>query len=124
MLDVATISDDSARRADELPDGFGVAWDSDAIRLDDGHVVVGGVPRRLIRLSDGARRSLERLTSPQPVAVSSAMSACIVRPLLDAGLLPLYTVAESNASSRRLARRLGFQDSGAREFECLGQLRE
>ncbi|MBN1579081.1 MAG: GNAT family N-acetyltransferase [Anaerolineae bacterium] len=51
------------------------------------------------------------------VAVSS------VSALLKAGLLPIYTVAESNEFSKRLAHTLGFHDSGAREFEALGQLR-
>jgi hypothetical protein len=49
-------------------------------------------------------------------------SACI-RALLDEGLLPLYTVSENEPTSSRLPLLLGFQDSGAAEFECRGQLR-
>jgi RimJ/RimL family protein N-acetyltransferase len=53
-----------------------------------------------------------------------SVAAASVSALIEAGLLPVYAVAESNASSKRLAQRLGFRDSGAREFECLGCLRE
>jgi hypothetical protein len=49
-------------------------------------------------------------------------SACI-RALLDAGLLPLYTVSEDQGSSPRLPLLLGFRESGATEFECRGRLR-
>ncbi len=50
-------------------------------------MVVGGLPRRLIRLNAAARRGLARLTQPEPAAVSRAAWSGIVRPLLDAGLL-------------------------------------
>lgn len=53
-----------------------------------------------------------------------AVAAACVNALLEAGLLPIYTVSEDNSPSQRLARTLGFVDSGAREFECLGRLRE
>jgi RimJ/RimL family protein N-acetyltransferase len=52
-----------------------------------------------------------------------AVGAACVRELLRARLLPLYTVSEDNVASLRLARSLGFRDSGAREFECQGRLR-
>jgi len=52
-----------------------------------------------------------------------AVGAACVKALLEAHLLPLYTISEENAISRRLAHALGFQDSGAREFECQGQVR-
>mgnify|MGYP001812261153 CR=1 FL=1 len=74
-------------RNDHIPTGFGVAWDPSIVHLDDGVVVVGGVPRRLIRLSDTGRRELEQLMGPEPEPVSPAMWRRVVRPLLDAGLL-------------------------------------
>jgi GNAT superfamily N-acetyltransferase len=52
-----------------------------------------------------------------------AVAARCVQALLEARLLPLFTVAAGNVASQRLARALGFQDSGVREFECQGQLR-
>ena len=52
-----------------------------------------------------------------------AVGARCVQALLEAHLLPLYTVAEGSAASQALARTLGFRDSGAREFECRGRLR-
>ncbi len=82
-----TSAPDSDRRSKRVPDGFGVAWDRDVEHLDDGGVVIGGLPRRLIRLSDAARRELDRLTGPEPGAVSPAVWRRIARPLLDAGLL-------------------------------------
>ncbi len=50
-------------------------------------------------------------------------SACVGAVLL-ARLLPLYTVSESHSASQRLAASLGFTDSGAREVECQGRLRQ
>jgi RimJ/RimL family protein N-acetyltransferase len=50
-------------------------------------------------------------------------SAC-VGDLLAKRLLPLYTVSEQNTASRRLSEALGFRDSGARELECRGRLRQ
>jgi RimJ/RimL family protein N-acetyltransferase len=52
-----------------------------------------------------------------------AVGARCIQALLEAHLLPLYTAAEDNVASQRLAEALGFHDSGAREFECYGQLR-
>ncbi len=52
-----------------------------------------------------------------------AVGAACVRALLEKDILPLYTVSEDNVASKRLARALGFHASGAREFECRGQLR-
>jgi RimJ/RimL family protein N-acetyltransferase len=51
-----------------------------------------------------------------------AVASASVKALLEARLLPIYTVAENNAASKRLARALGFRDNGIREFECLGRL--
>jgi hypothetical protein len=51
-----------------------------------------------------------------------AVGAACVRELLRARLLPLYTVSQGHVASQRLARSLGFRDSGARELECRGQM--
>jgi RimJ/RimL family protein N-acetyltransferase len=51
------------------------------------------------------------------------VGAACVRALLEDGLLPLYIAAQDNLASQRLAAALGFEDSGAREFECNGSLR-
>ncbi|MBN1935302.1 MAG: GNAT family N-acetyltransferase [Anaerolineae bacterium] len=51
-----------------------------------------------------------------------AVAGATIDALVEARLLPLYTVAEENEASRRLARALGFADSGAREFEVVGRL--
>lgn len=51
-----------------------------------------------------------------------AVGAACVRDLLAARVRPLYTASEDNLASLRLAESLGFQDSGAREFECLARL--
>ncbi len=48
-------------------------------------------------------------------------SACI-RDALSARLLPLYTVADDNVASQRLAESLGFRDSGVCEYSCVGTL--
>jgi RimJ/RimL family protein N-acetyltransferase len=53
-----------------------------------------------------------------------AVGAACARALLEKDILPLYTVSEDNVASKRLAQALGFRDSGAREYECRGQLRE
>ncbi len=53
-----------------------------------------------------------------------AVAASSATALLEAGLLPLYIVAGEHTASQRLAYALGFRDSGVREFECRGQLRE
>lgn len=50
-------------------------------------MVVGGVPRRLIRLSDVARHELDRLMRPGPATATPAVWRRVIRPLLDAGLL-------------------------------------
>ena len=51
-----------------------------------------------------------------------AVGSRCVQALLEARLLPLYTVAQDNVVSQQLALTLGFRDSGARESECQGQV--
>jgi predicted GNAT family acetyltransferase len=38
--------------------------------------------------------------------------------LLEAGITPLYVVAEDNTASIRTAQAVGFEDTGAREYIC------
>jgi len=52
-----------------------------------------------------------------------AVGARCIQSLLEARLLPLYTLAQGNVASQRLAVALGFRDGGAREFECRARLR-
>jgi GNAT superfamily N-acetyltransferase len=40
--------------------------------------------------------------------------------LLEQNVTPLFTIAEDNDASRRLATSLGYQDTGARQFLCEG----
>jgi predicted GNAT family acetyltransferase len=51
-----------------------------------------------------------------------AVGAACVQDILGERLLPLYTSAEDNVPSLRLAESLGFRDRGVREFECQGYL--
>ena len=78
---------ESARSEDAIPTGFGVVWDADVTHLDDGRVVVGGTPTRLVRLGAGARQRIDGLTGSEPVPVPARTWRDVVRPLLDAGLL-------------------------------------
>jgi RimJ/RimL family protein N-acetyltransferase len=48
--------------------------------------------------------------------------AAVTSELLRKKIMPLYIVEESNAASRQIASRLGFVDTGAREFTARGVL--
>lgn len=90
------------------------------IRVQDRAVSVAGVNWQSSRLAE-----MYVYTEPesQGRGWGKAVGARCVRALLEAHLLPLYTASEDNLASRHLAAQLGFRDSGAREFECQGQLR-
>jgi len=90
------------------------------IRVQDKAVSVAGVNWQSSRLAE-----MYVYTEPdsQGRGWGKAVGARCVQALLEAHLLPLYIVAEDNVPSQQLATTLGFQDSGAREFECQGQLR-
>jgi GNAT superfamily N-acetyltransferase len=90
------------------------------IRVQDKAVSVAGVNWQSSRLAE-----MYVYTEPdsQGRGWGKAVGARCVQALLEAHLLPLYTVSEDNLPSRQLAALLGFRDSGAREFECQGQLR-
>jgi RimJ/RimL family protein N-acetyltransferase len=53
-----------------------------------------------------------------------AVGAATVRALLEKGIVPIYVVAQENRASRHVALALGFRETGARELECQGQLRQ
>ena len=90
------------------------------IRVQDKAVSVAGVNWQSSRLAE-----MYVYTEPdsQGRGWGKAVGARCVQALLEAHLLPLYIVSEDNLPSRDLAAVLGFRDSGAREFECQGQLR-
>lgn len=67
---------------DRLPDGFAVELAADTHRSDDGHLMLGGSPPRLLRLKTAAIRLLEDGT----FAVTDTASAALARRLLDAGV--------------------------------------
>ncbi len=73
--------------AGDLPPGFGAIVDPRARRLDDGGVIVGGVPERVVRLGPRAASILAGLLGGDPSEVSPREAALMVRPMLDAGIL-------------------------------------
>jgi mycofactocin glycosyltransferase len=70
-----------------FPAGFGVSWDLKTQAYDGGRVVVGGVPRRVLRLAAHAREALDDLAGPRTRSLDEALAGGLVRPLLDAGLM-------------------------------------
>jgi mycofactocin glycosyltransferase len=69
-----------------LPGGFRVALDPGARFVgDDGTVLVGGSPIRLLRLTPPGRALLDRLAAGEPVPASAAAQR-LTRRLLDSGL--------------------------------------
>ena len=66
-----------------LPNGFRVELTPTTRRHADGHLLVGGQPRRALRLSDTGVDVLERLLAG---GVTSEVSATLARRLLDRGL--------------------------------------
>lgn len=69
-----------------LPLGWGVTLASGTRRLDDGRVLLGGSPLRLLRLSAAGAALVDRLAGGEPVPASSAAQR-LVRSLLAAGLV-------------------------------------
>jgi predicted GNAT family acetyltransferase len=90
------------------------------IRVQDRVVSAAGVNWQSSRFAD-----LYVYTEPdfEGRGWARAVGAKCVEAVLQAGLLPLYTVSQENALSRRLAQALGFRPSGAHEFEGRGWLR-
>ncbi len=71
-----------------LPDGMRIALDRQALVVDDGTVLFGGAPPRMLRLSGAAAARLRDGT----LEVGDPMSAALARRLLDAGIA--HPVAE------------------------------
>jgi mycofactocin system glycosyltransferase len=68
-----------------LPAGFGVALDPRLRRLEEGRVLIGGTPLRLLRLSDAGARTLDRLVSGATVPAGGAAGR-LARHLVAAGM--------------------------------------
>lgn len=68
------------------PAGWTVELDPAARLIDDGHVLAGGTPFRLVRLTDAGARLVTRLLGGDPVPPSAAAQALVGR-LVDGSLL-------------------------------------
>src|SRR6476659_4831810 len=68
-----------------LPATWRIAFDPGTRRIDDGSVLVGGAPLRLLRLTPAGARFIDRLVAGAPVG-STAGGQHLVRRLLDAGI--------------------------------------
>lgn len=68
------------------PAGLALVADASLRRHDDGKVVLGGSPLRLLRLGEAGARTLDRWLAGSPVGPSEAERG-LARHLLDAGLL-------------------------------------
>lgn len=86
MVEKALPEGSPALPPEDLPAGFRAEWDPGVRRFDGGAVVVGGIPRRVIRLSMPAVAALDRLVG-EADCVATPAPARLARPLLDAGLL-------------------------------------
>jgi len=72
-------------RRDGLPAEFGLVLDPATRRLDDGTVLVGGAPLRLLRLTPAGARVVDGLAAGEPVGTGRGRRR-LARRLLDAGL--------------------------------------
>ena len=68
-----------------LPDGFRIALDPGVRWVDDGTILVGGAPIRLLRFTPTGRALIDRLAAGEPVSRSKGAQS-LARRLLDAGL--------------------------------------
>ncbi len=77
-------------RATSLPDddleGARVTPDPSTRSIQDGRVLIGGSPLRLVRLTEAGRRLVDRLTQGDPVP-SGPTATTLTRRLLDGGLV-------------------------------------
>lgn len=71
--------------ADALPADFRLTLDAGVRRIDDGAVLVGGSPLRILRLSPRGARLLDRWGAGQPVGAAPPHRK-LARRLLDAGM--------------------------------------
>lgn len=78
-----------------LPDGFGVRVEPSAVTLSGGTVLVGGVPKRILRLAPAAAEMI----GGGYLRVTDARTAGVARTLLDSGLAhprPMSTPAATD----------------------------
>lgn len=73
---------DSPMHNARLPDGFGVRVEPTAVALSGGRVLVGGVPKRMLRLAPAAAEMI----GEGYLRVTDARTAGVARTLLDSGL--------------------------------------
>ncbi len=111
-----------------LPAGFTVAVDPEVRLLDQGRVMVGGAPLRLVRLTDAGAAAVRRWSAGGPVGAGTAERRLAAQ-LLDAGLLQprpdpaagptaasvtvVVPVRGQHRQLLRLLERLGPDDGGA-----------
>lgn len=68
--------------AHRLPDGFGIRLRADLLRAENGRVLVGGAPARVLKLSEAALRAL----ASGSLTVSGPGAAALARRLLQANM--------------------------------------
>jgi mycofactocin system glycosyltransferase len=68
-----------------LPAGWSIELDPTARRTDDGHVLIGGSPFRILRLTDAGARWLDAAIGGEPLS-NTRSSRALARRLADAGL--------------------------------------
>src|SRR4051812_35670310 len=69
-----------------IPADWGIVLDPGVRRVDDGAVLIGGSPLRILRLTDAGQRLIDRLEAGEPVPQSQGAQR-LVRRLLDAGMV-------------------------------------
>ena len=89
------------------------------IRIRDQVVAAAGLNWHSDQMAD---MYVEVASESQGRGWGKAVGSACVRDALSARLLPLYTVADDNVASQRLAESLGFRDSGVCEYSCVGTL--
>ena len=77
--------DPPSSRTAALPAELGLVLDPDARRIDDGRVLVGGSPLRLVRLSAGGASVLDAWSAGDAIGASAPRQK-LARRLLEVGL--------------------------------------
>jgi len=89
------------------------------IRVGDQVVAAAGLNWHSDQMAD---MYVEVAPESQGRGWGKAVASACIRDALSARLLPLYTVADDNVISQRLAESLGFRDSGVHQYSCVGIL--
>lgn len=89
------------------------------IRIQDQVVAAAGLNWHSEQMAD---MYVEVVAESRGRGWGKAVGSACIQDVLSARLLPLYTVADDNVVSQRLAESLGFRDSGVRECSCVGTL--